>query len=102
VRSFPDESRIRRVVHISDDSVALERKCSFSILGYSESKTFSCAGLELRRWARLFVSVTMRGNTRSPFDSPLSALGVRSGQALDFARDDRVGSSEALRSKSPP
>ena len=57
-------------------------------LGVLEEQNLFFAGLELGRWARLFVSVTMQGNTRSPFDSPLSALGVRSGQALDFARDD--------------
>jgi hypothetical protein len=29
-------------------------------------------------------------NTRSRFDSPSLTLGIRSGQALDFARDDRL------------
>jgi len=36
----------------------------------------------------LFVPVTMQRNSRSAFDSPSLALGVRSGQALDFAQDD--------------
>ncbi len=36
----------------------------------------------------LLGPVTMQTNTSSRFDSPSSALGVRSGQALDFARDD--------------
>ena len=90
MRSFPDESASGGW-SISPMTMWLwEGVLSFNP-GYSENKIFSCAGLELRRWARLFVSVTMQGNTRSPFDSPLSALGVRSGQALDFARDDRVG-----------